>query len=119
MNYRTHIVSSLDEIGQAAWDALAGAQDKPNPFLSYAFLHALHASGSAAPDAGWQPQFLTLFDEDDQLAAALPLYVKMHSYGEYVFDWAWADAYQRSGVHSIVISRTTSAHTASPMQAQA
>jgi len=97
LNYRTHIVSSLDEIGQPEWDALVAVQDKPNPFLSYAFLHALHASGSAAPDAGWQPQFLTLFDGDDKLAAALPLYVKYHSYGEYVFDWAWADAYERSG----------------------
>ena len=97
MNYRTHIVSSLDEIGQPEWDALVAAQEKSNPFLSYAFLHALHASGSAAPDAGWQPQFLTLFDGDDKLAAALPLYVKYHSYGEYVFDWAWADAYERSG----------------------
>jgi predicted N-acyltransferase len=97
LNYRTHIVSSLDEIGQPEWDALVAVQDKPNPFLSYAFLHALHASGSAAPDAGWQTQFLALFDEDDKLAAALPLYVKYHSYGEYVFDWAWADAYERSG----------------------
>jgi predicted N-acyltransferase len=100
LNYRTHIVSSLDEIGQPEWDALvavqAGGQNQSNPFLSYAFLHALHASGSAAPDAGWQPQFLTLYD-DDKLAAALPLYVKYHSYGEYVFDWAWADAYERSG----------------------
>jgi predicted N-acyltransferase len=97
LNYRTHIVSSLSEIGQAAWDALASSQDKPNPFLSYAFLHALHESGSAAPDAGWQPQFLTLYDGED-LAAALPLYVKYHSYGEYVFDWAWADAYGRNGL---------------------
>ncbi len=96
MNYRTHIVSSLAEIGQPAWDALVAQQDKPNPFLSYAFLHALHESGSACEDTGWQPQFMVLFD-GEALAAALPLYVKMHSYGEYVFDWAWADAYQRSG----------------------
>jgi len=97
MNYRTHIVSSLAEIGQAAWDALAASQPRPNPFLSHAFLHALHESGSAAPDAGWQPQFIALYD-GEQLAAALPLYVKLHSYGEYVFDWAWADAYQRNGL---------------------
>ena len=99
MNYRTHIVSSLHDIGQAAWDALASSQARPNPFLSYAFLHALHESGSAAPDSGWQPQFIVLYDADtDRLAAALPLYVKMHSYGEYVFDWAWADAYERNGL---------------------
>ena len=97
MNYRTHIVSSLDEVGQPAWDGLALAQDQANPFLSYAFLHALHESGSASADTGWQPQFLTLY-EGDTLAAAMPLYVKMHSYGEYVFDWAWADAYHRNGV---------------------
>jgi len=100
LNYRTHIVSSLSEIGQAAWDGLVIAQDKPTPFLSYAFLHALHESGSATPDTGWQPQYIVLYDgtgEDERLAAALPLYVKYHSYGEYVFDWAWADAYQRNG----------------------
>jgi len=96
MNYRTHIASSLAEIGQAAWDGLVAAEADGNPFLSYAFLHALHESGSACPDTGWQPQFMTLYD-GDVLAAAMPLYVKMHSYGEYVFDWAWADAYQRSG----------------------
>jgi predicted N-acyltransferase len=97
MNYRTHIVSSLSEIGQAAWDALASSQPAANPFLSFAFLDALHESGSACIDTGWQPQFLVLYD-GAELAAAMPLYVKMHSYGEYVFDWAWADAYQRNGV---------------------
>ncbi|MES2319063.1 MAG: GNAT family N-acetyltransferase [Pseudomonadota bacterium] len=97
MNYRTHIISSLAEVGQPAWDGLVALQDKPNPFLSYAFLHALHESGSACADTGWQPQFLALYD-GDVLAAAMPLYVKSHSYGEYVFDWAWADAYHRNGV---------------------
>jgi predicted N-acyltransferase len=97
MNYRTHIVSSLSEIGRQAWDTLLACQPQPNPFLSYAFLDALHESGSAAPDAGWQPQFIVLYD-GDTLAAALPMYVKMHSYGEYVFDWAWADAYERNGL---------------------
>ena len=96
MNYRTHIVSSLAEVGQPAWDALVARQDKPNPFLSYAFLHSLHESGSASEESGWQPQFIVLYD-GDELAAALPLYVKSHSYGEYVFDWAWADAYHRNG----------------------
>jgi predicted N-acyltransferase len=97
MNYRTHIVSSLAEIGQPAWDGLVTLQDKANPFLSYAFLHALHESGSASAESGWQPQFLALYD-GATLAAAMPLYVKSHSYGEYVFDWAWADAYHRNGV---------------------
>jgi predicted N-acyltransferase len=97
LNYRTLIASSLLEVGQTAWDGLVARQDKPNPFLSYAFLHALHESGSATPETGWQPQFIVLYD-GDELAAALPLYVKGHSYGEYVFDWAWADAYGRNGL---------------------
>ena len=97
MNYRTHIVSSLSEIGQVAWDGLLAQQAEANPFLSYALLHALHESGSASPESGWQPQYIALYD-GDLLAAALPLYVKGHSYGEYVFDWAWADAYQRHGL---------------------
>jgi predicted N-acyltransferase len=72
-------------------------QSDANPFLSFAFLHALHESGSASPKTGWRPQYLTLW-RGDRLEAALPLYAKSHSYGEYVFDWAWADAYQRNGL---------------------
>ena len=94
MNYRTRIVSSLSEIGQPAWDALVGMQAEANPFLSFAFLDALHETGCASAKSGWQAQYLTLW-RADQLEGALPLYVKSHSYGEYVFDWAWADAYQR------------------------
>ncbi len=96
-NYRTRILSSLSEVGQPAWDRLVGLQDDSNPFLSFAFLHALHESGSASSDTGWQPQYLTLWT-NDELVAALPMYAKFHSYGEYVFDWAWADAYRRNGV---------------------
>ncbi len=72
-------------------------QPNANPFLSFAFLHALHESGSVSAATGWQAQYLALY-QGEQLAAALPLYVKSHSYGEYVFDWAWADAYQRQGL---------------------
>ena len=97
LNYRTRIVSSMSEIGQPAWDALVALQSDANPFLSFAFLHALHESGSASAQSGWQPQYLTLW-QDDRLEAALLLYVKDHSYGEYVFDWAWADAYRRNGL---------------------
>ncbi len=97
MNYRTRIVSSLADIGAQRWDALVAAQPERNPFLSFAFLDALHASGSAAAETGWQPQYLSLW-QGDSLEAALPLYVKSHSYGEYVFDWAWADAYRRNGL---------------------
>jgi predicted N-acyltransferase len=97
MSYRPDVISSLAEVGEAAWNGLLAAQGETNPFLSYAFLHALHESGSASAETGWQPQYLALWD-GDELAAAMPLYVKSHSYGEYVFDWAWADAYHRNGI---------------------
>ena len=97
MNYRTRILATLASVGQPAWDELAGLQPDANPFLSFAFLHALHESGCASTETGWQPHYLTLW-RDEQLQAALPLYLKSHSYGEYVFDWAWADAYQRNGL---------------------
>ncbi|HWU97395.1 MAG TPA: GNAT family N-acetyltransferase [Oxalicibacterium sp.] len=102
LHYRTRIVSSLSEIGQPAWDGLLALQADANPFLSFAFLDALHESGSASVRSGWQPQFVVIWRTDrngnDELAAALPLYAKNHSYGEYVFDWAWADAYERNGL---------------------
>jgi predicted N-acyltransferase len=97
MSYRPDVISSLAEVGEPAWNALLAAQGEDNPFLSYAFLHALHESGSACAETGWQPQYLALW-KGDELAAAMPLYVKSHSYGEYVFDWAWADAYHRNGI---------------------
>ncbi len=97
MNYRTRITTSLLEIGQPAWDTLVCSQADANPFLSFAFLNALHETGCASVETGWQPQFITLW-RDEQLCAALPLYLKSHSYGEYVFDWAWADAYRRNGL---------------------
>ena len=98
-NITPRVISSLSEVGQAAWDELLSLQEDANPFLSFAFLHALHESGSASEASGWQPQYLTLWDEaENTLQAAMPLYVKYHSYGEYVFDWAWADAYQRNSL---------------------
>jgi hypothetical protein len=87
------IVDSLASIPASDWDALAAN----HPLLSHAFLHALHESGCASAETGWAPCHLTLW-RDGRLAAAMPLYLKSHSYGEYVFDWAWADAYQRHGL---------------------
>ena len=87
------VVEDLADIPAAAWNALAGA----NPFLRHEFLSALHETGCASERTGWAPRFLTL-DEGGRLTGALPLYLKSHSYGEYVFDWAWADAYERSGL---------------------
>ncbi|MGY8524804.1 GNAT family N-acetyltransferase [Paracidovorax citrulli] len=138
------LIDDLGTISAQDWDALLARQPQPTPFLRHAFLHALHASGSASAATGWQPRFLTLWQvaagEDasvgtasgdgsepagpgveihradgkkyrvewdsgdgasagwagshrERLAAAMPLYAKDHSYGEYVFDWAWANAY--------------------------
>jgi predicted N-acyltransferase len=80
-----------------AWNALLADCPAPTPFLRHEFLAALHRSGSAVTATGWQPVFLTLADADGTLQAAAALYLKRHSYGEYVFDWAWADAWQRAG----------------------
>jgi predicted N-acyltransferase len=87
------VATSLDDVDPQAWNRLAG----DDPFLQYAFLHALHDTGCACTETGWTPQYLLLHD-NRVLAGALPLYLKAHSYGEYVFDWAWADAYQRHGL---------------------
>lgn len=70
---------------------------RPTPFLKHEYLLALHESGSAVPATGWTPQFLALY-RDDTLVAVAPSYLKTHSRGEYVFDWAWADAYARHGL---------------------
>ena len=83
---------ALDAIAPATWDALAGGQ----PFLTHAFLSALHTAGCAIPRTGWKPRYLTAWREH-ALVGALPLYAKAHSYGEYVFDWGWAEAYRRHG----------------------
>ena len=80
-----------------AWNALLADCPAPTPFLRHAFLAALHRSGSAVTATGWQPVFMTLADAHGTLQAAATLYLKRHSYGEYVFDWAWADAWQRAG----------------------
>lgn len=87
------IVEDLGEVPADEWNALAGSQ----PFLRHEFFSALHETGCASPRTGWTPRFVTLW-AGDQLRGALPLYLKSHSYGEYVFDWAWADAYERHGL---------------------
>ena len=84
-------------IAAESWNDLLAAQPSSTPFMRHEYLLALHQSASAVAQTGWLPQFLAVFD-GDALIAACPLYVKEHSYGEYVFDWAWADAYQRHGL---------------------
>ena len=87
------VVDGLAEVTAVAWDACAG----DHPFVSHAFLQALEESGSATGETGWLPQHVLLEDADGRLVAAAPLYVKSHSYGEYVFDHGWAAAYERAG----------------------
>ncbi|HVJ23952.1 MAG TPA: peptidogalycan biosysnthesis protein, partial [Burkholderiales bacterium] len=87
------VVDSLASVDPQEWNALAGNQ----PFLRHEFLAALIDTGCAAARSGWQPQFL-LVRRAGALVAAMPLFAKSHSYGEYVFDWAWADAHARHGV---------------------
>ena len=88
------IVKSLSEVSPEAWDACAGTD---NPFIRHAFLSALEDSGSATGETGWLGQHLVIEDPAGGIAACAPLYLKNHSYGEYVFDWGWADAYERAG----------------------
>ena len=87
-------IDGIGRIGQEAWDACAGAG---NPFLLHGFLQAMEESGSASARSGWQPSHLLVENEAKELLAAAPLYVKSHSYGEYVFDWGWAEAWQNAG----------------------
>jgi uncharacterized protein len=87
-------VGALADLPRAAWEGLAR---DGNPFLDRRYLAALEASGAVAAETGWQPCHLVVEDQG-QLLAALPLYLKDHSWGEFVFDFAWADAYRRAGV---------------------
>lgn len=91
------VLASPQEVDANAWNGLLALQSHPTPFLRHEYLAALHDSGSATPRRGWTPRFMTLWDSD-VLIAACPLYLKAHSYGEYVFDWAWANAYEQHGV---------------------
>ncbi|MDQ2861367.1 MAG: GNAT family N-acetyltransferase [Pseudomonadota bacterium] len=88
----------IAEIGRHAWDLCAdGAGQADNPFISYDFLDILEESGCAVERAGWAPHHLAIEDRGGAVAAVMPLYLKSHSQGEYVFDHAWADAYERAG----------------------
>lgn len=93
MHVQVH--ESIDEISAAGWNCLAG----DNPFLRHEFLAALEHTGCVGRETGWQPQHLGCTDGSGALLGALPLYLKTHSWGEFVFDWAWAEAWQRAGRH--------------------
>ena len=85
---------AIAEIPAAAWDACAGGV---NPTVSHTFLNAMEESGSTTTRTGWTPQHLSLAGPNGEITGVVPLYAKTHSYGEYIFDYGWADAYERAG----------------------
>src|SRR5271167_1656521 len=104
--FTARLVPSIADIDAAAWDSCANPPGRTfeeaegerfNPFITHAFLHALEASGSVGGRSGWTPAHLVVEDASGRMVAAAPCYLKSHSQGEYVFDHAWADAYERAG----------------------
>ncbi|MGK2739480.1 GNAT family N-acetyltransferase [Tepidicaulis sp. LMO-SS28] len=92
------VAHGMEEVSPAEWDACANPQGASyNPFISHAFLSALEESGSATPRTGWAPYHLVIEDEAGAIAGCMPMYLKNHSQGEYVFDYGWADAFERAG----------------------
>ena len=99
-DYVIRVMDSPLEVNVGAWNALLALQTAGgvmNPFMRHEYLAAMHTSASASPKTGWTPRFITLWN-GDELAAACALYLKDHSYGEYVFDHAWANAYHQHGL---------------------
>lgn len=91
----TQVVERLADVPRAQWDACAGSE---NPFVSFDFLSCLEDSGSVAPAAGWGPRHIVVRDgAEGRVLACAPTYLKGHSMGEYVFDWGWAEAFERAG----------------------
>src|SRR5262249_35837009 len=104
---RLRVIPAIAGVSSQAWDAcanpavpsaeLSSQEFTYNPFISYDFLHALEASGSATARTGWQPQHIIAEAADGAVLGAVPCYLKSHSRGEYVFDRGWAEAYERAG----------------------
>lgn len=92
---KSHIIQGIVEVPEAEWNGLEGGIH--NPFLRHEFLSGLERHGCVSKKWGWHPRHLLLEDDGGGLLGALPLYLKDNSYGEFVFDWSWADAYQRAG----------------------
>ncbi|MCS6625614.1 GNAT family N-acetyltransferase [Roseibacterium beibuensis] len=95
MSFQIHVHDRVADIGREAWDACASLSG--DPFVSFDFLDACEASGSAVPREGWAGRHLSLADETGRVLGVMPLWLKGHSQGEYVFDHSWADAYERAG----------------------
>ncbi len=96
-DYVIRIDDDPSALDAEAWNALLDLQENPTVFMRHEYLAALHQTGSAVGRTGWTPRFVSLW-RHHELCAAAPMYLKGHSYGEYVFDWAWADAYRRHGL---------------------
>jgi predicted N-acyltransferase len=96
-DYVTRVLDAPGAVEASQWNALLAEQAQPTPFMRHEYLAALHDSRSAIPRTGWTPRFVTLW-RGGELHAACALYLKSHSYGEYVFDWAWASAYEQHGL---------------------
>lgn len=94
------ICQSIGEIAQGEWNSLLLKSNAGvlHPAVRHEYLHAMEQTGCVTPTTGWAPLHLAIHDEQSRLIAAMPLYLKSHSYGEYVFDWAWAQAYEREGL---------------------
>ena len=93
----TRVLTSVQQLDAQNWNALLASQSTPTPFMRHEYLAAMEQSGSATPETGWVIRVITIW-EQGELLAACPLYIKTHSYGEYVFDWAWARAYEQHGL---------------------
>ncbi len=96
-DYVIRVLGSPTEVDSSAWNSLLETQKHAGPFVRHEYLSALETSKSADKRSGWESCFVTIW-LDDELVAACPLYLKSHSYGEYVFDWAWANAYAQHGL---------------------
>jgi predicted N-acyltransferase len=92
---RAETVGRLSDIPAAEWDALEAVG---NPFLSHAFLDALETLACVGGETGWVPRHLVLRDDSGRLVGAVPRYEKAHSWGEFIFDWTWAQSYARAGL---------------------
>jgi predicted N-acyltransferase len=95
LSFQIQVHSSVADIGREAWDACASPSG--DPFVSFDFLDACEASGSAVPREGWAGRHLSMQDETGRVLGVMPLWLKGHSQGEYVFDHSWADAWERAG----------------------
>ncbi|MCR9269662.1 MAG: GNAT family N-acetyltransferase [Hyphomonadaceae bacterium] len=96
--FKARIITALSDVSPDAWNKVANPPGLPyDPFLSWEFLEALESSGAARPETGWSPCHILVEGPGNELLAAMPLYAKTHSQGEFVFDHSWADAYERAG----------------------